>query len=232
SFGTSTTSQSNTLTTLGGTDKAFAFVSGRLNSSSSSATHEGLFRADISSTSNCDVLRGASGTAASATLQVVEFTDSTTVEHQTITASGTSTSTTLSNSIDTTSAFVVYTFSGSSGNLSIVPYCYLSDATTITTGRGASSGTATIEAYVVNMSGVSTEVDTGSNITSTTTPVSISNVTDTSSAFCVFQSSNSGTGTSWANQLSGASMISTTEVDIIKNNTSNTNPWALQTMQC
>jgi hypothetical protein len=231
SFGTSTTSISQGISTIVGTDKAFAFVTGRVNTGTGSLAHEGLFSTDITSTTNVDIVRGAASVTATATAQIVEFTDSTTVEHKSITISGTSTDTTLSNSVDTSVAFTIFTYRASGGTLNTNPIVELTSSTNLQVRRGATSNTTYVEAYVVNMANVAKELATGANITATSTLVGTTVVTNMTAAFTIFSLTNSGQGTTWANELAAAIIASTANDIIYKNNTNNTTAWSLQTVQ-
>lgn len=230
-FGTSTTLVSQTMTAISATDKAFSFVSSRVNTSSGNNTHQGLFSTDITSTTNVDVERGAATVAAVASVQIVEFVDDTTVEHESITVTGTQTDTTLSNSIDTSVAFTIFTYRTSAASLNTNPIVELTTSTNLQIRRGAASNTTYVEAYVVDMAGVDKELDTGTNITATVTSVPTTVVTNITAAFTIFSLTNSGTGTTWSNELAAATIASTSADTIYKNNTSNTTAWSLQTVQ-
>jgi hypothetical protein len=222
-----------TITAIAATNKAFALTNGVVNSATTSNAHGGWFGANISSTTNVALTRGATtSSAAQVSLQVIEFTDSTIVEHQTVTANATTVTTTLSNTIDPAKHFVVYSMRATGGVLDAFPQIYLSGTNTLNTNRNVITGaTTTVEAYVVIPAGCVVEVDTGADLASTSNPITVANVTSTALAFTIPSWGNSGTGSAWASQTGEAVMISTTEVDLNIFAAGNTTPYALQTIQ-
>ncbi|MCA9325216.1 hypothetical protein KDA23_04100 [Candidatus Saccharibacteria bacterium] len=231
SFGTSDLTNSQSITTLAGTDKAFAFLSGRVDTSSGNQANSGLFAADITSTSNVAITRGANGNNASVTLQVVEFTDATTVEHQSIAISTTSQDTALINDVDLDVAFTIFTYQADGATLNTNPIVELTSPTNLQIRRGATANTTYVEAYVVNMPGAKKELASDTNIVNTTVLVPTTVVSDVTAAFTIFSLTNSGQGTTWANELAAAVIDSTSQDIVYKNNTRNTTAWSLQTVQ-
>lgn len=230
SIGSSDTSVSQTITAVGGTDKVFPIVSTMLNDVIAD-THYGLVSADIASTTSVTLTRGASGTAAESTLQVIEFTDDTTVEHQQVSHSSTgSVTTTPTNTVDPTVAFVVFSFSGTTDGAGASPEVYLDSSGNLIVARSGAAGTTTVDAYIINMSAASTEVDTGA-VQTLVVPVTVSNITDTPAVFVIFSNSINTTGTSWSTLIAAAQMLNSTTVNVYANSTAFSKPWALQTVQ-
>lgn len=230
-FGAGNTIVSQPISPIVSLNKAFAFVSGRVNTTSGSLAHEGLFSSNITSTSNVNIVRGAGTSVGMASLQVVEFTDSTIVDHQSITVANMQTDTTLAGSVDISSAFTIFTYHASAGTLNINPIIELTSSTNLQIRRGAVNNTTYVEAYVISLTDTRKELDAGDNITSTVTVVPTSIIRDIDYAFTVFSLTNSGTGTTWANQLAAATITDTNTNTIYKNNTNNTTAWSLQTVQ-
>ena len=223
---------SNTIS-ISATNKAAALVTAWSSTGTSANSGMALHAADITSTTNCNVTRGVSGATGQYTLQIIEFTDDTTVEHITVSASSTTNNTTTSGTYSTTQAFVFYSFYGSDASISLMPLPYLSGSTTLACDRSATSAgdVATVQAYIVNMTGCTVAQYTAADVSSTTQAVTITSVGDITQAFSVLSMGNSGTGTVWGNAIAGAILTTTTNINIYKLNTTNTTPYNLQVVR-
>jgi hypothetical protein len=239
SFASTDLSLGQTITALAATNKAFAYVTGRGNTATNTLGGSGFYRGNITSTTNVNVIRGITGSVAgSATLQVVEFTDATTVEHITVTGlTAVGNPQTLGTSVNTAKAYSISNFTQESATstLNACICSYVSGSTTVTAFRGNTIGsTSSVDIYVVSPAdATATSVSSASNSLpgATTIANTIANVTDTSKAWTFNTFSSAGSGSAWASEEGAGQLTSTTNVNTLYQNTTNTRWYGLQVMQ-
>lgn len=203
-------------------NKSFIIVDGRVNSGTAGNNVQGYFTGRFIDNTTISLQRATTGTAATASYQVVEWKDAK-VQSGNVTFATINTLQTI-NPVNTSRAFIVLSrrVTGSTAVTASWIYASFVNSTTINISRGAASGTATVHWHVIELP-ENYNVQTGLTSVGTTDINQAVNKVSMFKSFHVEKWSNTNTGTTFLNALMTSKLTNTTNIFFDKQSTTNVN---------
>lgn len=230
SIASGSTTGSDTITDVGDTDQVTVIVQPSCGSSDN--TTQVQFRGYLSSTTQVDVARYASGSACTVRYWVVKWASSINVYTGTTTTANASDTASIGGTVDRSRSVLFMSWSNDTNGLAQhTQRGYLSSTTQITFSRGASTGSNTVAWSVVEFpSGVSVQADNGSSsptlgTTGTTADVTLSTIS-LANSMVIHSQQVTGTGSAIVRGETIAYMTSTTNLRFEKLYTGQTSTWS------
>lgn len=203
-------------------NKSFIIVDGRVNSGTAGNNIQGYFTGKFIDNTTISLQRATTGTAATASYQIVEWKDAK-VQSGNVTFATINTLQTI-NPVNTSRAFIVISrrVTGSTAVTASWIYASFVNSTTINISRGAASGTATVHWHVIELP-ENYNVQTGLTSVGTTDINQAVNKVSMLKSFHVEKWSNTNTGTTFINALMTSTLTNTTNIFFDKQSTTNIN---------